>query len=94
MNRFNITTIILVLVLIIVYIINTHIKTDTFSSGALTQLYAKGIEDQYLTTGTDKYIPPYFYNNWFFNAPVRVNYPYNYLHNYLYNYPYNHHWFW
>jgi len=55
---------------------------ETFA-GAMTQMYAKGPEDQYLTVGTDQYIPPYlYYNNWFWNAPTRLSsrssYPYYY----------------
>ena len=51
---------------------------DTFA-GAMTQMYAKGPEDHYLTVGTDKYISPYFYNSgWVWNMPTRLSYPYYY----------------
>lgn len=48
--------------------------------------YAKGPQDDYLTVGTDRYVPPYFYgNNWLWNMPTRSYYPFGYY------YPY---WFW
>ena len=48
-------------------------------AGAMTQLYAKGPQDSYLTYDTDKYIPPYLYwNRWLWNAPTRLSYPYTY----------------
>ena len=37
-------------------------KKEGYSMGALTQLYAKGPQDTYLTGDAWKYIPPYYYN--------------------------------
>ena len=63
---------------------------EHFGEGALTQLFAKGPEDSYLTYDTDKYVPEYWggiapwrYSLW--NAPTRLSsyyYPF-------YSLPYN-----
>ena len=53
-------------------------ERETFA-GAMTQLYAKGPQDSYLTVGTDKYIPPYLYGSrWLWNMPTRLASPYYY----------------
>ncbi len=40
-------------------------KTDKFSDiGALTQLYAKGPQDLYLTTDTEKYMYPQYWGRY------------------------------
>lgn len=71
---------VLVIILIIITIsiiayLNKN-KIDTFA-GALTQLYAKGPEDNYLTVGTEKYVPPFPFMFW--NMPTRLQYPLYYI---------------
>ena len=54
-----------IIVIVIIYFIAQWNGTETMASdgGALIQLQAKGPMDQYLTTGTGKYLyPPYYYN--------------------------------
>ena len=54
-----------------------YINAEKFSAGALTQMYAKGPQDHYLTTETDQYIPPYYFApNWMWNMPTRLYLPY------------------
>ncbi len=85
-------TILLIFVIIIAYYFLDYSNSDSFSAlGALTQLYAKGPSDLYLTSDTEKYVyPPYFGNSpWWgypymypvWNVPTRLNnysgfYPY------------------
>lgn len=55
--------------------------------GALLQLVAKGPQDSYLTTDTDKYVPEYYlpYREFIWNNPTRI--PYNWYPYYLW--PFN-----
>lgn len=64
---------VLFIIIILVYLFRDRI--DTFSAGTLTQLYAKGPQDLYLTGGdTYKYIPPYFTGfEWIWNNPTRLS---------------------
>lgn len=56
-------------------------------AGALTQLYAKGPQDRYLTVGTEKYVPPELtFNEMYWNMPTRLAYPYGY---YPFYYPFS-----
>jgi len=55
-------------------------KKESFATqgGALEQLYAKGPEDVYLTTNTEKYVPEFWwgdnpYKYWTFNMPTRYS---------------------
>lgn len=55
----------IILALAVAYIIyfNTcQDKKEHYGEGALQQLYLKGLEDVYLTTDTEKYIPEYWPN--------------------------------
>ena len=68
--------IIFCVIIIAVILLTLYKKNETFA-GAMTQMYAKGPEDHYLTTNTDQYIPPFlYYNNWTWNMPTRLQYPY------------------
>jgi hypothetical protein len=59
-NNFPLLTI-LALVIIFIYLAGQD-KKEGYSMGALTQLFAKGPQDTYLTGDAWKYIPPYYYN--------------------------------
>lgn len=51
-------------------------NNEHMSTGALTQLYAKGPQDLYLTINTRKYIPPYWYwEGWRHYTPLIWNNP-------------------
>jgi hypothetical protein len=63
----------LVLILVVLYLIN---KRENYA-GALTQLYAKGPQDYYLT-GYPTYYNPYYYRYPYYypyvwNMPTRIN---------------------
>jgi hypothetical protein len=75
-------------------------KSTEHYSGAWTQLYAKGPEDNYLTVGTEQYAPKYSTYYWkqypyMWNVPNRTNlypgyYPYYwYYDDNLWIYPYS-----
>lgn len=77
--------------IVFIFLVLFLIKKEKFA-GALTQLYAKGPEDVYLTSGIQKYIPPYFGDYGFlWNQPTRLAYPYYYptygIFPYTYSYP-------
>ncbi len=82
----------LIIIFLLIFIISIFIlnkQEDTFA-GAMTQMYAKGPEDNYLTDGTERrFIPPY---NMFYN-PTRWIPEYPYYPNY-YPYYYPRRWFW
>lgn len=66
--------IIIAFVVIALFLIYNKDIKETYNFGALTQLYAKGPQDTYLTGDAWKYIPPYFYgHHWrpFYN-PTRL----------------------
>jgi len=64
----------LIILFIIILVYFYRNKIDTFSTGALTQLYAKGPQDLYLTGNIGQYIPPYLNNfDWTWNNPTRLN---------------------
>jgi hypothetical protein len=68
----------ILLLIFIFIIILLSIEYENFA-GALTQLYAKGPQDNYLTVDTEKYIPPYLNNPyWIWNQPTRLASPYYY----------------
>lgn len=67
--------IILIIVIIIIIIVLFNEHKDGFSGG-LTQLHARGPEDQYLITGSEKYWLPYFWREFMFNNPVKKYYYY------------------
>lgn len=58
---------------------SSFFSIENFGGGALTQLYAKGPQDLYLTTNAEKYIPEYLggyynpYNYFRWNVPTRFN---------------------
>lgn len=59
--------VIFLVIITLVYLIFIYDpKTEEYSQGALTQLYAKGPQDLYLTTNTEKYLHPYYhgYGTW------------------------------
>jgi len=72
---------------VIIIIINSNV--ERYSEGAMTQMYAKGPEDVYLTVGTDRNMMPLtweFPNIW--NIPNRY-----YLNDPFYNiYGYGSYW--
>ena len=77
------TIIYTIIVIIIIYIIIIHLSfpeknIESYGSGALVQLYARGPEDYYLMPHTSRY----WRYPWFF----RRRYPY-----YPYYYPYYYH---
>lgn len=102
----NSTIAVIALILItlyFIYIFNVNYKLEdkalkeNFGGGALTQLYAKGPQDTYLTVNSEKYIPeywwnqyPFFYHAW--NIPTRSSqyyYPlYGIFPNNYFLYPY------
>lgn len=70
--------IVIIIIILILAIAYYYYKYEKFSSlGALTQLYAKGPQDLYLTSDTEKYVPE-LWGGWFgFNYPP-VYSPWNY----------------
>ena len=68
---------------IIVLILFQTQNYEHMGTGALIQLYAKGPQDAYLTTDTEKYYNPFYYP---------YAYPYAYQYTNLYTNPYN--WIW
>ena len=86
---------IIILIAIVAIIINkcrknSLVNSEQFGVGALTQLYAKGPEDVYLTSGIEQYIYPYM-SPFFWNQPTRFsrNVPYYlYLDDYVRSYPF------
>lgn len=86
------------ILLVILIIILVSYEYENFT-GALTQLYAKGPQDSYLTVGTDQYIPPYLNNPyWIWNQPTRIASPYYYplygiFPPHFYSLPYYNYWF-
>lgn len=62
----------LIIVFVFLYTISCFLFSDEIESehmdGALIQLMAKGSQDVYLTTDTEKYISPYYvYGNYAYN---------------------------
>lgn len=67
-----------IILILLLVIICWRINKENFA-GALTQLYAKGPQDLYLTGNVEKYIPPFLVDNGFmWNQPTRLAYPYYY----------------
>ena len=98
MNYLLYGLIIFILIIIIYKLYQKYYTVEGYGGGALTQLYAKGPQDTYLTFDTEKYIPEYWWNyppfhyyKW--NIPTRYNnyyYPlYGIFPNPSYTYPYN-----
>jgi hypothetical protein len=88
--------VLIIILLIVVYVIyyNCFYETEKYGSGALLQLVAKGPQDSYLTVGTDRYVPEFYfpYGEFAWNNPTRLNnylyYPPYYLPYYNYLFPY------
>lgn len=64
---------IFIIIIIIILIIMFFSSINNFS-GALTQLHARGPEDQYLMVNSEKYYMPYFWREYKWNNPVNVYY--------------------
>lgn len=65
--------------IVVVVICILFLKNREKFAGALTQLYAKGPQDKYLTVGTEKYVPPEMkISEMYWNNPTRLAYPYGY----------------
>ena len=70
--------IIILLLIALCFIVYKLYFVENFSNGALIQMYAKGPEDSYLTSNTDKYVPEYYigllpWKYYLWNEPARFN---------------------
>ena len=73
MNNTNLVFL-LVGVIVLFILFNNKNNKEHYSAGALTQLFAKGPEDTYLSGDAWKYIPYGYYYGWGpFYAPTRFS---------------------
>lgn len=65
-----------IIIIIIIVLLLLHDNRENFGMGALTQLYAKGLQDTYLTGDAWKYFPYMWENNWYspYHMPTRSFY--------------------
>lgn len=85
-----------ILIIAFVLIVILKNKIETFSGGALTQLVAKGPQDRYMISNSDKYLWWYyypFYHSYYpetvWNNPTRVRRGFYDYRNYYPLHPYN-----
>lgn len=76
------------IILVLLFLVQQWFGIETFiSQGALTQLYARGPQDQYLLSDWNPYKYSYYpYYSPYYSPYYRYNYPYRFR-RYSYRYP-------